>query len=626
MAEPDYADFLKRTGAGEAEPDFAAFLKRTGAVAAPEAPVDTHWSDGGGNEYAITGDPQQFNNAKGPEIALPLANIFSAAGQGAKQGLQSGMFPEQPGLVDAELETLRSGNPLARAGAGIGLAGSGINRLAGAALGGVGGAITGAGEELPAWMNGRQLARDVNAIPEAFGGSPGMFHTPGEVPPVAFKPRTAAEGNLLANFPRPTDLPATNLLAAPPDMAAMTVRPGDPVPQSVGAAASRDMSPPSVIDMTPKQVEAYRSTAEGQKLLESQQPGQADRNAYVPGVAASTAEVEQTVNAAREAKAANIAHPEVSQASRDQAAANNDARQQFQQSTFKSPVDINNATEARAAQAETDLAATWKNKAPADAQPVIDAADAIKASPDGRRPVVRSAIDAVTNELFDKDGKLLTDPEQLYGVRKHIDDLLSKEAGATDPKSIRAAANLQQLKTTLDGVIEDAAPGFKQYLKNFSEASRPIDEMRVLQGHESKLYDTQGRMQLSRVQTMMRNIVDSRAAPGINPYKSISDETMQRLWALRDDLRRSASAQELARTPGSDTAQTAFDLAKRGAAIGGRLVAHGVANHYFPVLGSLGLRAAEGAIENRRAVGAQRAGIAKGLGNLNPNLLRPQPD
>jgi len=428
-------------------------------------------------------------------------------------------------------------------------------------------------------------------------------------------PRTAGEGNLLADFPRPTDPPPENRMAAPPPAPEAT----NPGPRSAGAAAS------GAVDMSPAEVQAYRSTAEGQKLLESQQPGQADTKAYVPGVAASAAEVEQTVNSARDAKAANIAHPEVSQAAREQADANNTARQRYVEATIKSPVDILNAKSTRAAQAETDLAATWKNKTEADAQPVIDAANEIKASPDGRRPVVRTAIDAVTNELYDADGKLITDPEQLYGVRKHIDDLLSKEAGATDPKSIRAASNLQQLKTALDGVIEPAAPGFKQYLKNFADASRPIDEMEVLQGHQNKLVDTQGRMQLSRVQGMMRNIVDSRAAPGINPYKSISDETMQRLWNVRDDLRRSASAQELARTPGSDTTQNLFDLAKTGAAAGARMVAHGAAHAVAPIVGPIILNAVEGGIANRRALGAQRRGIAQGLNNLNPNrLVTPQ--
>jgi hypothetical protein len=429
-------------------------------------------------------------------------------------------------------------------------------------------------------------------------------------------PRTAAEGNLLADHPRPTDLPPQNRMAAPP---AATPATTTPAPQSVGAAAS------GAVDMSPAEVQAYRSTGEGQKLLESQQPGKADTTAYVPGVSASTAEIEQTVNAARDAKTANIAHPGASQAAKETADANNAARQRYVETTIKSPIDILNAKDARAAQAETDLAATWKNKTEADAQPVIDAANEIKASPDGRRPVVRSAVDAVTNELYDADGKLITDPEQLYGVRKHIDDLLSKEAGATDPKSIRAASNLQQLKTALDGVIEPAAPGFKQYLKNFADASRPIDEMEVLQGHQNKLYDTQGRMQLSRVQGMMRNIVDSRAAPGINPYKSISDETMQRLWNVRDDLRRSASAQELARTPGSDTGQNLFDMAKQGLAAGGNLVAHGVAHAVAPIAGPIILNAVKGGISNRLAAGAQRKGLAAALHNINPNrLVTPQ--
>jgi hypothetical protein len=74
--------------------------------------------------------------------------------------------------------------------------------------------------------------------------------------------------------------------------------------------------------------------------------------------------------------------------------------------------------------------------------------------------------------------------------------------------------------------------------------------MQALQGFENRLYDTQNRMSYAKVQSMMRQVVDSRAAPGLNPYKSIPDETMSQLWNLRDDLRRSASAQELARTPG----------------------------------------------------------------------------
>jgi len=119
---------------------------------------------------------------------------------------------------------------------------------------------------------------------------------------------------------------------------------------------------------------------------------------------------------------------------------------------------------------------------------------------------------------------------------------------------------------------------------------------------------------------MMRNIVDARAAPGINPFKSIPDETMQRLWNLRDDLRRSASAQELARTPGSDTAQNLFDI-MRGAAHGvaGHMVAHGAANALAPGWGSVGLAIAKNAIAPARAAKLAKKQTARGLEMLHPS-------
>jgi hypothetical protein len=386
-------------------------------------------------------------------------------------------------------------------------------------------------------------------------------------------------------------------------------------PQPVGAAASTATE----ANMTPAQVQAYRSTAEGQKLLESQPVG-SDLNRYVPGVEPNQAEIEQSVNTSRELKSLQQTAPEVSEEAKAIANGNNEARKTYFANVAGSDVDIMNAKAARAAQAERDLQAAWQNKTDADVQPIFDVAAQIKASPDGRRPLVRNAVDAVTSELQDSDGNPITDPEQLYGVRKHIDDLMSKEAAAADAKNIRAASNLQTLKDALDGVIEQAAPGFGQYLQNFSEASRPIDTMQALQGFENKLYDTQGRMQLSRVQQMMRNIVDARAAPGINPFKSIPDETMQRLWNLRDDLRRSASAQELARTPGSDTAQNLFDI-MRGAAHGvaGHMVAHGAANALAPGWGSVGLAIAKNAIAPARAAKLAKKQTARGLEMLHPS-------
>jgi hypothetical protein len=233
---------------------------------------------------------------------------------------------------------------------------------------------------------------------------------------------------------------------------------------------------------------------------------------------------------------------------------------------------------------------------------------------------VRQVIDSVTNELQDSDGNLITDPRQLYGVRKHIDDLMSREATAGDPKNVRALAQLQQMKDTLDPVIEQAAPGFGQYLSNYAQASKPIDEMQALQTFEPKLYDAQNRMTYNKVQTMMRQIVDSRQAPGLNPYKSITDDTMQKLWNLRDDLRRSASAQELARSPGSDTAQNLLDVIKGVGKSGANVAAHGlIATHVGPV-GNLLYQGAKNVFNAGAEKRAAARQTARGL-----QMLRPDP-
>jgi hypothetical protein len=661
--------------AAPADPFIQALQAAQKAAPAPEAQPAAAPSDQLTNEYGITNDPQQFNKPN-PAATFNVDNVVHSAVEGAKEGFGSGplgLSPQsQTALENAgvynkpgEYNPLKAVNraiinPLAAAGDAVLRGGSALMRGGQAAV-----AQTGAELGAP------QLGRDIAALPEAFAGDAAAINpmrAPSEAP---INPLTAAHQAILDRqaadlAARTPQLPPANPLAATvnapdfvppgsriPSSAATVERPAFvppqasapqgprvvpnaltetpvqstanplstvPAPQSVGAAASRDMTSPSLIDMTPAQVQAYRSTAEGQKLLEPQQPGIADPNIYVPGVTPNQAEIEQSVNTARELKALNVSAPEVSQEAKEIAAENNDARQKFFSSLAGSDVDIANAKAARAAQAEKDLTAAWQNKTDADIQPVLDAAEAIKTSPDGKRPLVRSAVDSVTSELTNPDGTPVTDPELLYGVRKHIDDLMSKEAAAADAKNIRAASNLQDLKQTLDGVIEQAAPGFGHYLQNFSDASRPIDTMTALQGFENKLYDSQNRMGYNQVQRMMRQIVDSRAAPGLNPFKSIPDETMQQLWNLRDDLRRSASAQELARTPGSDTTQTMTDVLKGVGKSGANLAVHGaLATHLGPYANVL-YHGAKNALNAGAEARAANKRTARGL-----QILRPDP-
>jgi uncharacterized membrane protein len=417
--------------------------------------------------------------------------------------------------------------------------------------------------------------------------------------------------------PRPPRPPET-----PPEPSPAPGAP--PQPASVGAAASRENTPSHMLTLTPDEEQAYRSTAEGNKLIETQQPGVTDDRQLVTGVQPNTAEIEQTVQAARELKNLKLQSPPLSG---DMAAitdANNTARQAHFDNIAGSPVQLTNAIAARSAQAESDLNNVWANKTDTSPQPVLDTAQQILQGEDGRRPLVRDRVNSVVRELYDDNGELITDPQLLYGVRKHIDDMLSSEAGATDPLAKRAQANLQQLKGSLDGVIQQGAQGFPDYLANFSNASRPIDAMRVLQDARNSLVGTQNRMEYGRFQRFMRDVVDSRQEGGINPYQSITPDQMQQLWNLRDDLRRSSAAVELARTAGSDSAQNLWDMAKSGLARGVGAAIGGTVGHAIggPIVGSVGASVGANVAERSVMGRMERKAYQRGQEMLNPPTTR----
>jgi len=317
--------------------------------------------------------------------------------------------------------------------------------------------------------------------------------------------------------------------------------------------------------MTPAEALASRSTGEQQRLMTTPQPG--DAREYVPGVKPTKAEIELAPSVSRESKGLR---QEFREGFTDKEKADNELYHDFYDTRAGTPTIVERMDRERAAQAEKDLAETWRNKRDADASPLLDVANQIKASPDGRRPVVRNAIDSVVKELYDANGNLLTDPEQLYGVRKHLGDLLSKEAARDNPMAVRATANLKQLQRTLDGVIEEAAPGFGQYLRNFSEASKPIDVMERLQKAKAGLTNGADRViTFGKFDRLMKDLVAERADPDMTlPAKHIPDEVMGELFDMHHSLARSASDQELAKTRGSDTSQMLGELGRQGIAQG----------------------------------------------------------
>ncbi len=145
--------------------------------------------------------------------------------------------------------------------------------------------------------------------------------------------------------------------------------------------------------------------------------------------------------------------------------------------------------------------------------------------------------------------KTESDAEQLYGVRQHIGDLINPKDNSP---SRLAATELIQVRNALDRAIEKGAPGYKKYLADFAKASRPINVQEGLQ--KARVTDANGKITLGKVDNLIKTTERLRRAPGKNWAKSLTDDEMAHLYALRTDLRM-ADRSSLGKAIGSNTVQ-----------------------------------------------------------------------
>jgi uncharacterized protein YoxC len=200
----------------------------------------------------------------------------------------------------------------------------------------------------------------------------------------------------------------------------------------------------------------------------------------------------------------------------------------------------------------------FANEKPVDASPLAKTIDTTLAGPDGKRSAVVQTLTSVKNSLMDADGNLETMPSQLYGARKNITDLLKKSVGSAADDVRASKPILMQLLDQMDGIINQGAPKYQAYLDQFHEASQPINEMEFLQKYQTgskKLTNNDGYLQLNKVQKMLDDIYQGQKAPGINNAKSVTDQKVQNVVNVRNELAAQALKDRLARVKGSDTAQ-----------------------------------------------------------------------
>lgn len=111
--------------------------------------------------------------------------------------------------------------------------------------------------------------------------------------------------------------------------------------------------------------------------------------------------------------------------------------------------------------------------------------DDILSSPAGARGTVAKTMEWAKSNIARG-----TDPERLYEVRKDLRDasqgLLDKEGAAYS----LAKKQLEQVIRSVDDVLETSAPGYKDYLSKYAQASRGIERLEAAQTFRGKVLTT----------------------------------------------------------------------------------------------------------------------------------------
>lgn len=156
-----------------------------------------------------------------------------------------------------------------------------------------------------------------------------------------------------------------------------------------------------------------------------------------------------------------------------------------------------------------------------------------------QRPMFKQAVEDARRLAANK-GVALGDPlqslEGLHYIKLALDDALNPEAKSKMGK--HASSAVMSMRDKLADELAEVSPLYGNARQRYSELSQPINEMEALQA--LRVTDAQGNITLSKVQNAIRSLEGKRAGPRANDAKSITDENLQKLFAIRDDLLRQA--------------------------------------------------------------------------------------
>lgn len=347
-------------------------------------------------------------------------------------------------------------------------------------------------------------------------------------------------------------------------------------PQSVGAAASRDLTQPDLLtEITPAQKATYLQKMVNQSAEDRLTPAGRDDAVYFPGVERPEAMKDFAPAAEGEASTA-LSHKTLY---------NTDSNYHDQ---YDAQVKKNNAVmldgttvdgiktpglhdlfgDANTRDAAMDEAKAlmpgpvglFNDEKPVDAQPIADKINEILASPAGKRDAVSSQLNKLLPKLYDVDGNLETLPSQLKGIRDDITDKLYDKTPTVEGNAARTARNqLRDVLSVVDDKIGEGLPGtkYQDYLVNLSAALGQVSKLDYLQRFltgSKKLTDLSGNLLFSKVQRMLEDI-QAHHADQTGGAKELSMPEINQIEAVRNELAAKDLLDKRAGVRGSPTAQ-----------------------------------------------------------------------
>ena len=200
----------------------------------------------------------------------------------------------------------------------------------------------------------------------------------------------------------------------------------------------------------------------------------------------------------------------------------------------------------------------FANAQPVSVEPIAAAIQGITSNPATQRQTVDQAMQYVSSLLAKRvDPETGTiNPMALYSVRKDITDAMAGKLSGDLANLRLARGQLADLLPVIDSTIEAGAPGYQRYMQQFAKSSSAIDQMRLLQGIESKVTTGQPNIMTGEPVLAASALRRQLAAKSEEIGAQLSPAAQRRLDNIINEINRGQAATAPGvKAPGSNTFQ-----------------------------------------------------------------------